>query len=425
MMAVFKRSLWTWVWAVLALTSCTSDADNPTNTAEAISSSHPFMYLTEDRRPRILANLQTEPMASIYATLQDTAASELVEIDTSDWDAKAHGDNAEIAAANAFLAWLNGDESAARRAIEAMERFTSNWDDHVGWGINIRMPGPLMHYTAAWDLLMATPFFSMENAWRIEEKLTTVTDQFFKKYVLENTTRHLSLTVSQNNHPIRTAASIGFVGLAFNHHPEAQTWLDWAVSELAYLLGPNGQYVQSDGAISEGPFYFNYGFAPAVAFFIALDNYVATDLTYTRNCINRSDEDPWTDHGCVSGETFMYAKPMESALFQKIMDWSLSLRLPNGNRAPIADSPLRNQSTPALFTHFGGADYLYWDWASNPSDPYKVKGGFELAISHLAYVDPLPDALPPPWKNRYFIDGGMATFRSGWLSDDRVLILLG
>ncbi len=392
---------------------------------EAMAHTHPFMYLTEDRRSHIVTHLQTDPMASIYATLQETAASELVDIDPLDWDAKAHGDNGEIAAANAFIAWLNTDESAAERAIAAMDTLTTNWDDHSGWGINIRMPGPLMHYTAAWDFLSATPFLSEEKAAEVEAKLTTITSQFFHEYVLNDATRRLALTITQNNHPIRTAAAIGFVGLAFQEHPEAEMWLDWAVSELAYLLGPDGQYIQADGTVSEGPFYFNYGLAPTVVFFIALENRAAVDRTYSRKCINRSDVEPWAGHGCVEGEPFTYTNPMDTDLFRRTMDWSLSMRLPNGNRAPIADSPLRNQSAPAIFSHFGGADYLYWDWASNPSDPFKVKGGFELAITHLAYVSPKPDALPPTWKNRFFLEGGMATFRSGWQSDDRVLLLLG
>lgn len=386
---------------------------------------HPFLYLTADRKSIILENIQNEPMASIYAAVQERASIELVDIDTDDWDAKDHGDNGEIAAMNAFLAWLNDDEEAAGKALDAMDRLESNWDDHSAWGINIRMPGPLIHYTAAWDFLMATDFLPEEDATLLENKLTDVTQQFYAEYVLDDSKRQLALTVTQNNHPIRTAAAIGIVGLAFGDHPDATTWLNWAVSELDYLLGPDGKYIQPDGAVSEGPFYFNYGFAPAIAFFIALENRQSDLYIYSRNCINRAEVDPWIGHDCVDDEEFTFSNPMQSSLFHSVMDWSLSLRLPNGNRAPIADSPLRNQNGPAIFPYFGAEDYLYWDWASNPSDPYKVKGGFELFIQHLAYVEPIESAGPPQWKNRFFVDGGMATFRSGWDQDDRVLILMG
>ena len=397
--------------------------DNQNETDEEME--HPFLYLTSDRKSVIHENIQTEPMASIYAAVQERASAELVDIDTGDWDAKGHGDNAEIAVMNSFLAWLNDDEDAAKRALEAMDRLESNWDDHSAWGINIRMPGPLIHYTAAWDFLMATNFLPEEDSTLLENKITDVTQQFYAEYVLDDSKRQLALTVTQNNHPIRTAAAIGIVGLAFGEHPDATTWLDWAVSELDYLLGPDGQYIQPDGAISEGPFYFNYGFAPTIAFFIALENRQSEQHIYSRNCINRAEVDPWIGHNCVDGEEFTFSNPMQSELFHSVMDWSLSLRLPNGNRAPIADSPLRNQNGPAIFPYFGAENYLYWDWASNPSDPYKVKGGFELFIQHLAYVEPMESAGPPQWKNRFFIDGGMATFRSGWDQDDRVLILMG
>ncbi|MEE2756903.1 MAG: heparinase II/III family protein [Myxococcota bacterium] len=410
---------------VIAMFSCQSSTNDSALVDGPGTTAHPFMYLTEDRRAVIETSIQTEPMASIYATVLETAAKELSEIDQQDWDAKAHGDNGEIAVANAFLAWLNDDEQAAQRALDIMATLTTNWDDHTGWGINIRMPSPLIHYTAAWDFLMATDFMSEAQAQVIEMKLTTVTDQFFKYYVLDDTTRQLALTVTQNNHPIRTAAAIGFVALAFPGHPDASIWLDWAVSELAYLLGEDGQYIQGDGAVSEGPFYFNYGLAPTLPFYIALDNRAHKERQYTRNCINRSDEDPWRGHGCVEGESFTFTNPMGSELFRRALDWSLALRLPDGSRAPIGDSPLRSQVGQALFTHFGGPDYLYWDWATNPSNPHRVKGGFELAISHLAYVEPPAETNPPQWTNRFFIDGGMATFRSGWDNDDRVLILMG
>ena len=169
---------------------------------------HPFMFLTADRKAFILDTIQAEPMASIYADLQDLAVSELIEIDTSDWNAKEHGKNGKVAAANAFLAWLNDDEAAAQRALNAMAVLERNWEDHSIWGINIRMPAPLLHYTAAWDFLSATAFMSEEEANDIEEKLTVITDLFFEKYVYDEFTRYTALTVTQNNHPIRTACAI-------------------------------------------------------------------------------------------------------------------------------------------------------------------------------------------------------------------------
>lgn len=392
---------------------------------DTISYEHPSLYLTADRRDFILRHIQTEPMATIYASIEATAASDFDDIDLDDWDAKAHGNNGEIASANAFLAWLNDDETAANRAINAMALLNDDWDKHEGWGINIRMQSPLIHYTAAWDLMKATPYFSEAEAQLAEEKLTNITTQFYDKYVLDEFTRNLSLLPTQNNHGIRTAAAIGFVALAFPNHPNAPAWMDWATSELDYLMGPAGQYVQSDGAISEGPFYFSFGFAPTIPFYIALHNRGLSGETFYRNCATRSDVDPWTNHGCEDGTAFVFTNPIQSERLRDTLDWSLSLRLPNGNRAPIADSPLRNQAGQAIVTRFGGAEYLYWDWISNGDQPHVIKGGFELGISHLAYVEPIENSQPPTWKTRFFVDGGMANFRSGWGLDDRVLILLG
>ena len=61
----------------------------------------------------------------------------------------------------------------------------------------------------------------------------------------------------------------GYVALAFPDHPEATTWADWSFSELEYLWGPQGRYVQPDGGISEGPFYGNFAWAPSALLFVA------------------------------------------------------------------------------------------------------------------------------------------------------------
>ncbi len=386
---------------------------------------HPYMLVTADRKEQILENINSDSMGQIYERIQTQALNDLRTPEPGTWDAKLHGDNAEVALFNAFIAWLQNDTDAAARSIAAMDMLETNWDDHTQWGINIRMPESLMHYTAAWDFLSATEFFTPEQAQAIEDKITTITGQFYDHYVLDAFYRGMALEVAQNNHPIRTAACIGFVALAFQEHPQAKEWLDWAVSELDYLMGPDGQYIQADGGISEGPHYFSFGFAPTVAFFIAVDNRQDPTTLYNRNCINRSSVDPWAGHGCIDDEPFTYPSPIRSELIRDVLDWSLSIRLPQGQRAPVADSPLRNQAAQALFVHYGAPQHHLWDWSTNPNDPYKIRGGHDLSISHLAYVDPNPDAQPPSWKNRFLVDGGMANFRSGWQSDDRVLVLMG
>jgi len=112
------------------LTACPDESESSTQ-EEVIA--HPFMYVTADRRDSILDNIKTEPMATLYKGLQEEAIGDLTPIDTTDWDAKDHGKNGELAAINAFLAWINNDENAAQRALDAMATLESNWDDHTQW----------------------------------------------------------------------------------------------------------------------------------------------------------------------------------------------------------------------------------------------------------------------------------------------------
>ena len=329
--------------------ACSSDTEStePEPTPFVVPD-HPYMLVTADRKTQILENIESETLGHIYERIQTQALKELQTPEPGTWEASVHGDNGEVALFNAFIAWLYDDADAAARSIAAMDMLETNWDDHTQWGINIRMPESLMHYTAAWDFLSATAFFSNEQAQSIEAKLTAITEQFYDYYVLDAFYRGMALEVAQNNHPIRTAACIGFVALAFQDHPSAKEWLDWSVSELDYLMGPDGQYIQADGGISEGPHYFSFGFAPTVAFFIAVENRQDPTTLYNRNCINRSNVDPWSGHGCVDDEPFTYPSPIRSELMHDVLDWSLSIRLPQGHRAPVADSPLRNQAAQAL-----------------------------------------------------------------------------
>lgn len=407
---------------IAALFSCSGPADTGA-TEDPLG--FPRLMVTDDHRSLILSRVEREPYASILADIREIAARPYEQdADPAVWDHDANGHNAETAQANAFLAWLYEDEQSARTALSFMRQLEDDFETNDTWDVNIRMPHTLIGYANALDLLCGTEWLEEGPRLSFEERLGNITDKFYEEYVLTDITREVTLGVSQNNHPIRTAAAIGYAALALPNHPDSQRWLDWAVSELDYLWGEDGQYVQPDGGVSEGPHYYGFAFSPSVAFFIAMENSGADQREYRRDCINRSDEEPWAGHGCVDGERFAFENPIRKTRFHQTVDWSINLRLPSGLRPPLADSYFTRFNGGALLTSFGGEGYMAWDWINNTERPYDTSKGLDLAAQHLAYYDDTVELTEPPWRNLFLPDAGNAVMRSGWGTEDSWLLLV-
>jgi len=385
---------------------------------------YPSMAVLPEHRDLILARLDAEITGDIYDRIVEDATAEYEAHDTSEWDHKAHGHNATTAQANALLAWLHDDPEAGAKATDFLLQLPDDFETNTTWDVNIRMPEPLMGYTNTLDLLLATDYITSDQADAAEATLTTVTSKFYDRFVVNDGTRQVTLGFSQNNHPIRTATAIGYVALAFPHHPDAQQWLDWAVSELDYLWGPNGQYVQPDGVVSEGTHYYGFAFAPSVAFFIAMENRASPDATYTRDCVNRQDVDPWAGHGCVHGEPFTFDNPLRSPLFHATAQWSAAMRLPSGYRPPLADAYFTVFNGGAVITGFGAPEWLTWDWLENDDERPTLGTGANLSLHHLAYMNTAGAHTLPEQTSQFFPDGGAAVFRSGWDKEALWLLLL-
>lgn len=394
--------------------------------AESVAPPHaPALLATAAEREVALARLDREPYASILGIIEGIADRPYDEPVASPWDHQRIGHNNTTAQANALLAWLFDDADRAARARDTLLAMPADFGTNLTWDVNIRMPHVLMTACFAWDLLAGTPYLSSADSAEIEARITDITGAFFERYLVSPVTRQLVLGVSQNNHPVRTAAAVGMVALTFPGHPDAEQWGNWAVSELAYLLGPTGRYLQPDGGVSEGPFYYGFAYGPAVAFAIAMKNAVAADRRWARDCRNRQSADPWLVTDCVEGEPFVYDNPLDDPRFHATVDWSIDLRLPSGWRAPLADGNYIAHNGGALLTSFGGAPHTRWDFDVSPETlDRRMTWGMDLTAHHLFYLadDVAPEE--PPWRNRALPEAGHAVLRSGWDEDARWLLLV-
>jgi hypothetical protein len=389
----------------------------------------PTILFRADHRATILERIDRAPYSAMTATLRERAAREYDEGDPDEWSHGANGRNAETAKAAAMLAWLFDDADEAAIARDFLSRIPTDYETHRTWDINIRMPHPLMGWVDTIDLLRATSAFSDAEYAAARDALTLITGKFFDEFLGPDGTGGLVLRPAQNNHPIRTASAIGYVAMAFPEYPQSAEWLDWATSELDYLWGPDGRYVQADGGVSEGPFYFGFAWGVSTAFFIGWDNLFgdgrgpAPELH--RDCRNRSETDPWTGHGCVDGAAFSFDNPLWSERYRATVDWSMSLRLPSGHRPPLADAYFNPFNGGALLSSFGGGGHYRWDWESNVDRPHEMGHGADLVAHHLGYFDDSIEAEEPPWTSRFLPDAGNAIFRSDHSHDAVWGLLLG
>lgn len=386
----------------------------------------PVLMVRAAEKPQILDRLDAEPHASVLEKLRIRAARDhQPERDPAHWDHLAHGANAETAQANAMLAWLLDDEAAAEKARELLLSLPADYHTHDTVDIHIRMAHTLIGYTNALDLLAGTPYLSAADFEQARETLIEINRQFYDEYVDEGGIGRIFLQMAQNNYNVRTAGAIGMVALAFPDAPEADTWIDWATSELRSMFGEQGEYVQKDGGVAEDPYYYNLSFSVALAFFIAYDNVVGEPREFDSICSTRSFVPGWHDHDCVDGEPFVYHNFLHDPRFWATADWSISLRLPSGQRPPLGDGRYCSLTGGALLSRFSGEGWYLWDWLENAASPMEMTYSLDLIPHHLAH---LPDTLapsPPPWTNRFLVDAGHAVFRSGWDPEARWLLLLG
>jgi len=418
------------------------DASDATETVEdpgplPVPAARPFLWVGPEDRDRLAARLSGPLFADLLARIRARAESPCEEDSAAEWTPGVHERNGIRAQAAAVLAWLLGDRDAALRARECLGRIRPDVESSTQLDVNIRVANGQIPFVVAWDLLAGTEFLPPDEAAEARARLVRINQAFYDRYVGDDFYRWTALVITRNNHPIRTAASMGFTALAFPDAPGSREILEFAVSELDDLFGPRGLYIQPDGVVSEEPFYFGFGVSPALAFFqamrhVAVKNEAWRDRWWFRRCITHNDADPWGAIDCREDDPFRWEDPLDTPAanahadrFWKAFDWSLDHRMPSGLRSPTGDGAMRTQNASLWLAGLSGRGWHAWDGRHAPGGTVEMTRGLDLTAMHLLTLPGDPHESDPWWTTAFRTASGHATLRSGWDPEALWMLVLG
>ncbi len=210
------------------------------------------------------------------------------------------------------------------------------------------------------------------------------------------------LLLTQNNHNIKGASGLAFVGMTLNDLPEAAAYVNYGLLDAWYFLteyqSPPG------GGQAEGPAYLAYSALNYLPAFWAYHRFAGgKTLPYKIDCVHRL--------GDCSEEIVELADPVTTPELFEIHRWWHRIAMPDGYgpniedanlncffsgaAAAMADDPVlawRDSALPECNGHAGGTEML------------------RLAVAHL-----IPEPQEPEVVLADFMgESGQAVFRSSW-----------
>ena len=355
---------------------------------------HPGLLFSAEEIPQLKERIQREPYASWWQTVLTRAQS----VPTTFTEERT---KVRYAKALAF-AWLMTDDSAfATRALAVMQQveFPPRGGD-LGEPHN---EGEVVaQYAVAYDILHS---YAAANDPQALEEIRTIlaeeADRLWEGIViaeidlgLVKLTIRLHETPHIDNWHIRAYGGLGLAAMALSDHPGGKaTPQQWA--DRAFELVKGGldfQIEEVDGGYAEGPFYSRYAADVYLPYMFALRDRTGLDL---------------------------FSDPR----VEKMHDWSLNLRLPNGRRPNIDDGHLDDFYGHYLAAVYPDGGVHRWDWENNENGLY-VRQFSEMDA--IALYDDSVLATEPEHGPSVFMPGaGDAVFRSDWSAQATYMLLRG
>ena len=381
---------------MLSWALCAALALAPVGTAAQTLSAevHPGLLFSAADIPLLKERIQREPYATWWQIVLQRARNT---------PATFADERAEVRYAKSLaFAWLMTDDAAfAERALAVMQgvAFPPRGGD-LGEPHN---EGEVVaQYAVAYDILH--PYAAandLQALLKMRSILGEEADRLWKGIVIGEVgfglfpvKIRLHETPHLDNWHIRAYGGLGLAAMALSEYASGegtpQEWADRALEMVTSSL--DFQIEGRDGGYAEGPFYSRYAADVYLPYLFALENRTGLDL---------------------------FADPK----IEKMHEWSLNLRLPNGRRPNIDDGHLDDFYGHYLAAVQANGGVHRWDWENNERGLY-VRQFAEMDAIAL-YDDRVPAQEPTHGPSVFMPGAGDAVFRSDWSAAATYLLLRG
>ena len=381
---------------MLALALCAALALVPAGVAAQTLSAevHPGLLFSAEDIPLLKERIQREPYTTWWRIVLQRARNA---------PATFVDERTEVRYAKSLaFAWLMTEDAAfAERALEVMQgvAFPPRGGD-LGEPHN---EGEVVaQYAVAYDILHS---YAKANDPEALQEMRSIlgeeADRLWKGIVIGKVGLgpfpvkiRLHETPHLDNWHIRAYGGLGLAALALSEYNSGEgTPQEWADRALEMVTGSLDFQIEGrDGGYAEGPFYSRYAADVYLPYLFALKNRTGLDL-------------------------------FADSKIEKMHEWSLNLRLPNGRRPNIDDGHLDDFYGHYLAAVQANGGIHRWDWENNERGLY-VRQFSEMDAIAL-YDDSVPAQEPTHGPSVFMPGAGDAVFRSDWSAAATYMLLRG
>lgn len=382
---------------------------------------HPRVIFGPEALPGIAAMAASpSPVHEVLlGRIQAAAAQEIPAHPEGGYDPYVATTRGRIAKAAAFLALVTGDAAMTDKAVAILSNLSPDIAritiDHPWFNkTDIHVAEGLASAAVATDWLLAVPDLDPAAAAAVEASVMGLALAF--EYEVTEGQHWLMMVAAQNNHTIKTFASLALAGMVLNHRPEAARLVNRGLTQSLYFL--LDFQTTEDGAYAEGPSYLSYGAGEFWPMLWGLHRVADGGAVPVRNFFDVR----------VQGDSPLLVELPDPALSESLAAltrWPLRIAMPGGLSPNIDDSAMSSWCGAAFGAVLFDDPELLWLWR-RPAQGLPSTCGSMVAPELFALLpEDVGDGAAPVWTDQLLEAGGQAVFRTGWEDDATFLLLLG